>query len=299
MLKLAAIAICTAAALCAASRARASDLDLHWSAPAECSDRERLREALSRKLGREVTLGSDAPLSMSGSIAAHSGGYELSLETQSPHGAEERKLQARSCGELVRASLLISALLLSEGPGWSETSSAPEADGPRTWYGFARVRAIGDLGSIAAMSVGVGGAVGVAFDALRFELGGLWLPPRTVHSDTDPRASARMQLRAANLASCYAFFRGPTLAPCLQLELGQLRGEGENLEVSSHVSTSWLLLGAALRGSVELFDRVFISADIGAGAPLARPTFAVHGAGPVYRVPALIGRLELGVEARF
>lgn len=297
--KLGAIAIWTAAVLCAVPRAHASDLDLRWSAPPDCSDREHLREALSRKLGREVTLGSDAALAMSGSVAAESGGYELTLETRSPNGSEQRRLQARSCGELVRASLLIAVLLLGEGGSWSEAAHAPQEDQPRSWSWTARLRGVLDLGSIAAVSAGIGGAVGMAFKPVRFELGALWLPPRSVHSDAEPDARGQLHLLTASAAVCHEFFAGPTLAPCVDFELGRLHAEGVDLQHSKAVSTAWLLAGFELRGNVRLFDSTFLSADAGAGFPLERPTFGVRGAGPVYRVPAVVGRFGLGLEMRF
>ena len=237
-----AIAIWTAATLGGVQQARASDLDLRWQAPADCSDREHLREALSRKLGREVTLGSDAPLSVSGSIAAESGGYELELETRSPQGSEERRLQARSCGELVRASLLIAALLLSEGPGWSESTPPADDTGPRDWFGYVRVRAIGDIGTLTPFSLGPGASIGLGLHRTRIELGGLWLPPRKVSVEGQPNASGTLQLVTGNAAVCQEFFDGPTLAPCLQFEVGQIsgRGSGKGLAADYDASTLWV-----------------------------------------------------------
>jgi hypothetical protein len=299
MARWAAIAIWTAAALNAVPEARASDLDLSWRAPPDCSDRERVREALSRKVGREVTLGSDAPLSLSGSIAAESGGYELELETRSPNGSEERRLQARSCGELVRASVLIAALLLSEGPGWSESAPGTDEDGPRDWFMFVRARAIGDFGSLAPFSLGAGLSIGLRLHRTRLELGGAWLPPREVSAEDEPRAGGTLQLAMADLAVCQEFFAGPTLAPCLKFELGQISGRGKDLAADYDVSTTWLMAALGARGSVGLFGPMFMSADISAGLPLRRPTFAIRGAGTVHEVPAVVGRVELSVEGRF
>jgi hypothetical protein len=296
MAKLVAIAIWTAAVLGAVRQARASDLDLRWQAPADCSDREHLRQALSRKLGREVSLGSDAPLSLSGSIAAESGGYELQLETRSPNGSEERRLQARSCGELVRATLLIAALLLGEGPAWPDAVDDAE---PRDWFVFVRARAIGDFGSLAPFSMGAGAALGFGVHRTRLELGGVWLPARDASVEGKPRATGTLQLATANVAGCQEFFAGPTLAPCLDFELGQISGRGQGLAANYDVSTAWLMVALGVRGSIQLFESMFMSLDASAGMPLRRPTFSIGAAGVVHEVPAVVGRVEVSVEGRF
>ncbi len=284
------------AVLCAASSALASDLDVSWTAPRDCPDRESLREGLSRRVGREVGFGADAALGVSGTIVAQGSGYELDLETRSAEGSERRTLQARSCSELARASLLIAALLLTEAP---DRPAASDADsGGRGWFLFARARAVGDLGSLAAASLGPGIGVGIGFGATQLELGGIWLPSQNLAAAVDGQAPGSLQLTAASASACYEFFRGPTFGPCVQLELGRLSGRGLNLATTTAVSTTWLVGSVGARVGVRLFESLYGYADLRAGMPWMRPRFGVHGLGAVHEVPALIGRLEVSLEGR-
>jgi hypothetical protein len=76
---IAALALGLAALSVAAGSAVASDLDVAWTVPRDCPDREALRQGLSRRVGREVVFGSDAPLGIAGTIVAQGTGYELDL----------------------------------------------------------------------------------------------------------------------------------------------------------------------------------------------------------------------------
>jgi hypothetical protein len=355
-----------------ASRASASDLDVRWDAPRGCPGREQLREAIARRVGREISFGADAPLHLSAVITAQDGGYELALSTRSQSASEERRLQARTCGELVRASLLIAAVLLSaesdparvaapvpptppQAPneargtairdGQAELSAqtasvsgrSPSAIEPRAAPGrappmaagrahdggagdaqrpdaigrerhgelpvdglpvlSARLRALGDLGSLAAASVGPGIALGVDFGRTRLELGGIWLPSQDVNADSAP-AVASMGLLAASASVCQAFFDGPTLAPCLQLEAGRLDASGRELPAVRSAGAAWFMFGLGVRFALRLLEPLYACAQASAGLTGSRPRLAVEGLGVVHRVPALVGRLELGIEVR-
>ena len=285
----------------AANRACANDLDVRWSAPRDCPDREGLREGLSRRVGRDVRFGSEAAVGLSGTIVAQGSGYELDLETRSPAGSERRTLQARSCSELARASLLIAALLLSAAPeADSQLTAAEPAElepVPR-WFLFARARVIGDLGSLASASVGPGLALGFGLDRTLFELGGVLFPAQNLSAEDGGRAPGRLQLTAASAGVCHELFGGPTLAPCLHFEAGRLTARGRELANATEVHASWLTAVAGVRAGVRLFDQVFCVADLRAGLPLGRPRFGVRGLGAVHEVPRLIGRLELSLEGR-
>jgi len=296
--RIAALALGLTALLGVGARASASDLEVSWNAPRGCLDRDALRQGLSRRVGREVAFGSDAQLGLSGTLVPRGAGYELDLETVSPAGTERRTLQARTCSELARATLLIAALLLSDAP---DAPAAPELavePSKRTWFVFARAGVIGDLGSLASVSVGPGLGVGLGVDRTLIELGGLLLPSQELRANALARVPGTLRLMAANASVCHEFFDGPRLAPCLHFEAGSLRGRGRELANTSEASATWLSAGLGARARVRLFDELYGVADVQAGVPLVRPRFGVHGVGPVHEVPPLIGRLELSLEGR-
>jgi hypothetical protein len=303
---LAVVAIVLAGSLCAAP-VRADDLTVHWSAPPNCPDRESLRLGLSQRLGRPVSFGPAAALQLSATITPRPGGYALELQTRSANNSEERHLQARSCTELARASLMIAALLLGADPGPAELAAVsgsatakPTRSAPRTWSFFVRAGLVGDLGTLAGVSFGPSLGVGIAVHSTRFELAGLYLPPQQLSAPgLSAPASASLRLAAGSIGACQEFFTGPTLAPCLRFEAGQLRGQGEHLESTLITRSAWLAVLLGARAGIRLFDFLQWSIELAAGLPWIRPTFAIHGVGPVHEVPAVFGRLETNLEARF
>jgi hypothetical protein len=304
--KLAVVAnIVIAAALSAAPCVRAADLDVAWSAPANCPDRESMREGLARRLGRPVSFGPDAPLQLSATITAQQGGYALELQTRSPASSDERHLQARSCNELVRASLVIAALLLGEGPSPPEPAAisgtgAGPAQTPAAFGWFARAGLVGDFGSLTGLSLGPSLGIGLALHSTRVELAGVYLPAKDLHAPGSSGSTvATLRLAAASLGACQEFFRGPTLAPCVRVEAGQLHGQGQHLESTLTTNSTWLVFLLGARASMKLFAPLYGSIELAGGVPWNRPTFAIRGVGVVHEVPALIGRCELSLEARF
>jgi hypothetical protein len=287
-----------------AGSARASDLALEWTAPHGCPTQAAVREGLRARLGREITVSSEAPVELRGTVVALGGGYALDVRTHSAAGSERRELRARSCTELARASILIASLLLMEG-----TSAAPNsADGrPRSrapasstsWTAFARTWVRGDLGSMPAAALGPGLAVGLAIADTRLEVGGTYLPAQQMHFAGAVESLGSVQLMAAHAGVCQVLIRGPELGPCLRAEAGQLRARGENLANSTTRSSAWFLAGIGARLSFELWRGLFWQSELGAGLPLQRVRIGVHDLAAVHRTPAVVGRFETGLLLSF
>ena len=289
---------CIAVALCSAKSARASDFDVSWNVARDCPNRDQFRAGLSRLVGREVTFGEDAAVGAEGAITAVEDGYELDLRTWSHASSERRTLQARSCSELTRASLLITALLLSDRPG-RPLAESESADEPSRFRLAARLRAIGDLGSISDLSLGPGVSIALGLNRTWLELGGVLFPPHVMRVPSSSRGSASIALLAASAGMCQEFFGGPTLGPCAHLEIGRLHGQARGLETNRKAGVTWISGAVGARASVELFTAVFATADLRAGLPWNRPQFAIAGVGTVHEVPPLFGRVELSLEGRF
>jgi hypothetical protein len=215
-------------------------------------------------------------------------------------------LHARSCAELTRASLLIGSLLLSahsgveaDAPEHGPKPATPEgALSERGWYLAVRVRSVGDLGTLAPVSVGPGVGVGLGIEATYLELGALWLPARDLGVASSGVALGQLQLTAASLSGCQELVRAASLGPCLQIEGGQLSGRGEALASTSRASSAWWLGSLGVRAGMRLWGPIYAFAQAWAGLPLIRPQFGVHGVGVVHEVPAVLGRFELSLEGR-
>jgi hypothetical protein len=306
MSKYAAIALCAAlfVALITSNEARASDVQVQWEVPAGCPDRESLRAGLARRLGRAVTFGPGAPLRLWGTIAARGDGYTLDLRTEAEAGSEARHLQARSCNELTRASVLIAALLLTDTPKPAKPSAAQAGEAaalsPSKLTLSARASLVGDLGSLPSLALGPSLAFGIVLNRTQLELAGLYFPTQDIDAPNVPRPVANVQLMAAGAGVCQLLLRTPELSPCLHVELGRLSAHGQNLAPNRSSGVAWLFGSVGLRLGVALGDTLVWQTELSAGLPWNRVNFAVNGlSNNLGQVSTVAGRLETGLGARF
>jgi len=285
-----------------ASRAHASDLAVEWDVPAQvCPQREELQSGLSRRLQREVRFGDDAPLQLSGRVQREGAGYGLTLRTGSRSGMEERRLYARTCNELARASVLIASLMFTQNPqpGPRDETSARPAHSERARNVYARAQLAIDLGTLPGLGFGPSLMLGVQLGRFAVELGGFALLPRTATGSE--QSAATLQLTAAAASGCMTLLhtRRVALAPCLHVEAGSLRAEARPVLEPRPSSQLWLSLGLGVRAGVELADWLVFFSELGGALPWDRSQFVVGGQGEVHRIPGLIGRFTTGLESRF
>jgi hypothetical protein len=295
--------------------AHASDLALEWTAPRGCPTQEALRDGLATRIGRDVTFSAEAPVELRATVVALGSGYALDLRTRSAAGSERRELRARSCNELARASILMAALLLMDEPrgagGAQQPAGSAHSRSVRTrspastttrWSAFARTWVRGDLGSMPAVAVGPGLAVGLAIASTRLEIGGTYLPAQQMHATGRTASLGSLQLMAAHARVCQLLIRVPELGPCLRAEVGQLRAHGENLANSVTRSSPWVMAALGARLSLELWRGLFWESEVAAGMPLQRIRIAVRDLpdfDELHRTPAVVGRFETGLFLSF
>jgi hypothetical protein len=186
------------------------------------------------------------------------------------------------------------------------TASSPPAIGAdrdeahpatRGWSAALQVPVLAvDEGVLPSWAYGVGIAAGVRVGRLRLMLAGLLQLPQN-DASTSPYA-ARYRRRTGELSGCYAWPYGHLeVGPCLTTTLEDVSADGSGPEVtdgSGHVS--WLTLGLAARvawalgGWAALFLRPSLTFTT------SRPTFAIDGVGPLYRVPVAALGVQMGWE---
>ena len=278
-------------AVASVASAQGNDLDLEWLAPAQvCPDREELRRGLSRRLQREVSLGSDAPIALHGEVVVEGEGYVLTLRARAEQGEgdERRVMRARTCNELARASVLFASLLFSrQAPVAPQDTQQPSA----AVRLYARAQLVADLGTMPAVALGPGAMVGLAFDPVLVELGGFAFLSQDA-------ARSSLQLTAAAAVGCVRVLRFASVSPCLHLEVGSLHAEGR---FASAVSKNklWLMAGAGVRAGLALTSWLYWLSEVSAGMPWDRAQFVVGGVGEVHSIPSVVGRLTTGLEGRF
>ena len=281
-----------------AAHAHARDLDLVWRAPAQgCPDRAALLQALQQRLQREVTSGSDADVHITADVAYEQAGYVLSLRTASNQGIERRELRAVACNELAQATVLITALLITDQPGLPPSAAETEQPQQASWY--LRAQLVGDLGTFPVATLGPSVMGGVGFGRWRIELGGAHMFDQALHVSGSTAPVGRMQLTTAAATVCYGLMTRPFVAPCLLGELGRLAVSGDNLLDRQDRTLLWAMAGAGARASLELLGWLRWHAELAAGLPWDRAQFGVQELGSVHRVASLIARVSTGVEGVF
>lgn len=280
---------------------QASDLALHWHAPAGCPDSSELQAGLRTRLGRPITLGPDATTQLDAEVTRDGPAFRLLLITHTESGDEQRVLEARSCNELARATLLVATLLLSTHAA-PVSEPAAVGDGPSSGARGAlhfTVAGVLDIGRLPAPAPGVSARIGADIARVRLLLGGLYLPAQARAVPSQPGASVSSQLIAAQLGVCYALVVSPWLGPCAYAEVGSLAAQGHGLPQNERSTSLWLLGGLGLALSVPLSNWLDLSTEATLGAPALRPQLSVRDLGRVYQVSVLSGQLQVGLQVRF
>ena len=89
-------------------QANAAPLELDWSAPPGCPDRQQVLAAIQRLIGAQGA--GAARLSVQGEIVARDETLELKLVWRTGSAQTERLMESASCDELARAAALVVAL---------------------------------------------------------------------------------------------------------------------------------------------------------------------------------------------
>lgn len=292
--------------------------DVVWEAPAGCSSSAELTEGVARALGR--TESEVREIDARASVERSAAGYRVRIEV----AGGERTVEAGTCSELVEATALILALTVDpraaarqpapserlvspapppaparkpkESPIPGQRASKGPFDGIRLSVG---VEQLADVGTLPSPSLGIGLFVGLNLRALRIELGAGLFPPQTERPFVDMGGEFSRVTGSAML--CYQ----PTLG---RLEVGGCMGAGFDRVGATAVGTGaraidatglWSTLDAEGRIAVRLTSWLAVRFSLGAHAPLSRPSFAITGAGEVYRPSAVSARQALGLEIRF
>jgi hypothetical protein len=281
--------------------ARASDLDLSWSAPAGCPERASLQQGIARRLGRPIALGSDAPVRVRGVISAAGSGYTLALETRLGDVSEERSLSARGCNELARAVILTASLLLVPGAAAPERAHAGHEDdrAPRSWHIAVRAQLALDAGSLPRVALGPALALGVIVSSLQLELGGSYFPEQSIDAGSPRRQIGAVGLWAGRASVCRELWSALELAPCATFELGRIIVSGDALQHPEHAGATWLSTQIGLRFGVALVSGLHWQSELAIGVPLHHVELASHELGTVARVSSVVGRFGTGFELRW
>ena len=112
---------------------------------------------------------------------------------------------------------------------------------------------------------------------------------------------AHLHWTALRLDACpiaLRFGRTFSVRPCLSASAGQLSATGV-ITLPNTERLPWLTVGGLIRGEWNFLSVLVLEADGGADAPLRRDQLYFEPSTPVYRAPAAMGHVSLGVSVHF
>jgi hypothetical protein len=155
-------------------------------------------------------------------------------------------------------------------------------------------------GALPSLGLGAGGGVGLLLGRFRADVSAAYWPDRRSSLATRPTAGGDVGLVSVDARACYAALLAPIeLAPCAGFEAGSMEASGFGVKSPRSGAALWIAPLAEASAAVPLDRRFALRLDLGALAPLRRPTFVLERVGSVHRASALVGRAVLAVEARF
>jgi hypothetical protein len=307
--------VCLAAG---ASRARAEEPVVAWSAPEGCPDQPAVRARVGQLLARSHV---SQPLSATGRITPSGDGYALSLELDQGSHHASRLLEDPSCASLAEAAAFLIAVTVDPNlqpaeepaaeppppqPGPQPEARAgspkpvePEPEVPQAAPSVEGYRAALTVGAfhagLAGPSAELGLAAGLTFSWLRVELRG-----GHVFARTDRRADEGVRGRFASqhlgVAACPEWGSRIRGGPCAWVAGLRTQATTRGLPGGRELSLFWAAAGLSLAARARLSGPLELSLEAGAGLPVtARPRFVVAGAGTIGEVAYLSGYVRLGI----
>ena len=171
---------------------------------------------------------------------------------------------------------------------------SPRADA-RSWQARASLEAAGGYG-LAGAGVLLGiGRVGVRQRHWLFDLGvAESLPAETSFG----RGAVRASLLFGSGRACYLLGQAFTVAPCVQLGVGRLRGEGLGYGQAQSSSLPWTAAGLGLVSEAPLGTSLYAAFGASLWVPTRRQTFSVENAGIAWESKPIAGLLSAGLGLR-
>lgn len=296
-------------------------LELAWTAPAACPDRDQVIASVQRLVKAPPA----QPLFVTATVREEGGAWIADVEMKGA-ATGKRTLRASTCASVTRATSLVVALTidpdatLDDPPDGDATNVHPtptpppvvpppppppppatEAPSPLRPLVFAGVGGERALLPGVVPTVTFGG--GLSWRALRFDLAAVIVPAERASLEQIPAAGADASFTALVLRTCL----GQSWVPFAALGCAGLRG--------SHMSARGVGVTQSYRQTAEILDlepsvvlrvpgrtRLAVELDAGVVLPLTRPDFVVlvnEAHDRVFRVSPIGARASLDLAFRF
>jgi hypothetical protein len=107
--------------------------------------------------------------------------------------------------------------------------------------------------------------------------------------------SVRTSLVFGSLRACYLLGRSLLVAPCAQLGLGRLHGEGDGYGQVRAASLPWTAAGIGLAAETPVAGALYLALGATLWVPTRRQTFSVENAGIAWESKPVAGALTAGL----
>jgi hypothetical protein len=191
--------------------------------------------------------------------------------------------------------------------GIADGYDPPSVETQRVWISLAP-RLMLDAGTLPRVAISIGGSAALRWYPLVATFRGAYLVPqsetlagRSAGGDLDLWALAPGVCLTPYHTATYGH-RSPldlALDGCLELEFGEMRGEGFGVANPGSGGTAWLTPLAMVQLELSLAAPLSARALVGVGFPLLHPDFVLNNVGVVHAASPVVGRLGLEIAVVF
>jgi hypothetical protein len=264
-------------------------VQLRYTAPADCPDREAVLRAIDALVDPNARL--DSTLDVDARIDSQGGGeYALNLRWRSDSGAGQRSIEAESCRAATEAAAWLIALAIKKSE--DEQSEPKPSESPHELSFDLGLDLAADAGLLPGIGLGAHARLGIDWSALHAGLAfGLFPSTRAEESG----ASIDLSVLEVGAQACY-LVRGASFAvgPCALATLGQMTATSHDLRAPDRGSSRFqsLAIGAQLR--IHITSAMWFLSDATLAWHQRRPIFVLTGAGTLHQPSSAGARLDLG-----
>jgi hypothetical protein len=266
--------------------ARAADLRIDWSAPAECSSGNDLKARIVDLMGGAVHSDLRAIIE----VTHDDSSYRAHVVMRGPSGYFERWLEDARCDVLRDSVALLIAVSLPgrvtpNTPSGLSLALSPEG----------RIAS----GSLPLVAAGFGGSIAIEpLASLRLAVHGAYFLPQSTTFD-QTTIGAKFRSFAFGAGICRLWYIGPFAAgPCVGVAFHHLSASGFGGMTQLPGSASWWAPSLGLFGRAQLLPAFGINMSVEAMVPVSRPHFVFSDFGELHRVSAVAMQVSLGPEVR-
>jgi hypothetical protein len=267
--------------------ARAADLRIDWSAPAECSSGSDLKARIVELMGGAVHSDLRAIIE----VTRDNGSYRAHVVMRNSSGYGERWLQDSRCDILRDSVALLIALSLPSRVTPDAGSGLALALSPE-----GRISS----GSLPLVAAGFGGSIAIeGLASLRLAVHGTYYLPQTTTFDRTT-IGGNFQLFAFGAGICRLWRIGPLAAgPCIGAAFHHIGSSGFGGMTQLPGSASWWAPSLGIFGRAQLLPAFGINMSVEAMVAMSRPRFVFSDFGELHRISAIALQVSLGPEVRF